>query len=299
MCYILSIMLKGLAILVLGLAVIPLQTHAKANETNQAAKSKEQSSPAPGIAQQQDNRQNLQARASEPVNADVRVISTPKKDDYDIAGFWATMTLVLVGIGGILVASFTLRKIKIQAEEMTLQRVAMEETLTAIKRQADMMENAERARMTIIVSRLGNFSFAFRAKNIGKTSAKVTYARGFSAFVCRGESLPEIPTYVSNAPIGHEPVQWVGPGDDVELVRRQDDGKCVPMLIADLSEQSTRANIGSHGHSLWVYGRILYLDGISPIERDFRFCYGMMVDVKEEGTLCYSGGPLAYRLEST
>lgn len=174
-------------------------------------------------------------------------------------------------------------------------------TLRAIKAQADLtrrqaiaMENAERGRITVDGSRLGNFSFQFTAKNIGRTSARVTYARGFSVFVSKGDSLPDTPLYLSERPIGFEPVQWVGPGDDLEVVLEESGGHCRPLLIADLSEQSMRNNIQLHGHSLWVFGRILYFDGISESERDYRFCYGFRVD-KQDGTLYYSGGPAGYR----
>jgi hypothetical protein len=254
-----------------------------------------QTRPTPDHRAQADS-SKIQPEYKQHVQADVSVVSTPKRDKYDKAGFWINVCLVVVGFGAVVAAARTLGQIKEQANEMKLQRVAMEETLTAIKRQADMMENAERGRITVTGDRLGDLSFVFTAKNIGKTSARVTYARGFSAFVDHGKSLPEEPIYLSNDPIGYEPIQWVGAGDTLDLVRQQADGTCKPMLIGDLSEPSTRNNIRLHGHSLWIFGRILYFDGISPLERDFRFCYGMRVGDKDE-TLYYSGGPDAYRME--
>jgi hypothetical protein len=188
--------------------------------------------------------------------------------------------IVYVTIVYAFIAFFTLRAIKTQGDFM--------------KRQARALENAERARISVEASRLGNFSFQFTAKNIGKTSAKVTYARGFSVFVNKGKTLPDVPAYLSGEPIGFEPVQWVGPGDGLELVLQDDEGHCHPLLIGDLSEPSMRNNIRHYGHSLWVYGRILYFDGISEGERDFRFCFGFRVEAGEE-TLYYSGGPEAYR----
>ena len=188
--------------------------------------------------------------------------------------------IVYVTIVYAFIAFFTLRAIKTQGDLM--------------KWQARAMENAERARISVEASRLGNFSFQFTAKNIGKTSAKVTYARGFSVFVDRGKSLPDVPAYLSREPIGFEPVQWVGPGDGLELVRQDDEGHCHPLLIGDLSEPYMRNNIWLYGHSLWVYGRVLYFDGISEDERDFRFCFGFRVETGEE-TLYYAGGPEAYR----
>ena len=50
------------------------------------------------------------------------------------------VSLAVVGFAGIGVAVFTLLKVKTQADEMKLQRQAMEDTLTEIRRQADLME---------------------------------------------------------------------------------------------------------------------------------------------------------------
>jgi len=175
--------------------------------------------------------------------------------------------------------------------------IAALKTLTAIKRQVDLMENSERARMNLVVSRLGNFSFEFNAKNIGRTSARVSYARGFSTFLDPGKVLPDLPRYLSDEDIGHEPIEWVGPAADLSLVRQTEEGKCEPMLIADLSSEARRSNIRNAGCQLWVYGRIVYTDGISPNQRETRFCYGFRVDVHGE-TLYFSGGPPQYFMET-
>ncbi len=48
--------------------------------------------------------------------------------------------LVLVGIAGVCAAVATLNKIRVQSDEMRLQRIAMQDSLEAIKRQADLMK---------------------------------------------------------------------------------------------------------------------------------------------------------------
>lgn len=172
------------------------------------------------------------------------------------------------------------------------------DSVMVAKRQADLMENAERARITVVVSRFGSYSFVFNARNIGKTSAKVTYARGFCTSLDQGQSLPLAPVYLSSEVSGVEPVQWVGAGADLELVEQKRDGEVGPILIADLSQTATRNNIQFHGCSMWIYGRICYHDGISPVERESRFCYGFLVESRDGNTLFYAGGPPAYRLDT-
>ncbi len=74
----------------------------------------------------------------------VRVASLPPKDNYDWAAYWAGVLLAFVGIVGVGVGVCTLRLIVRQTGEMRLQRIAMHNTLGAIKRQADLMkEQAE------------------------------------------------------------------------------------------------------------------------------------------------------------
>jgi hypothetical protein len=53
---------------------------------------------------------------------------------------WSNWALVLVGALGVLAAFVTLQKIGVQADEMKLQRTAMQDTLTAIQRQAESMD---------------------------------------------------------------------------------------------------------------------------------------------------------------
>jgi hypothetical protein len=178
------------------------------------------------------------------------------------------------------------------------QGMLIGDSVAIARRQADLMENAERARIIVVASRLGEFSFEFSGRNIGKGGARVTYARGFSFFLDADRSLAEEPAYLNRQVIGIEPVQWVASGADLELVEQKGNGEVAPLLIADLSEAATRNNIQFHRCSLWVFGRITYQDGISAAERETRFCYGFLIDAKSGTTRLYAGGPVNYRSDT-
>jgi hypothetical protein len=107
--------LKSLAILALAFYILPMQTHAQSNETQHAPKSDKPSPSAPPpVVPKQNNSPNLQPETEKHVNADVRVVSAPSKDGYDIAAFWIGAALAIVGVIGIIFAAITLRKIERQ-----------------------------------------------------------------------------------------------------------------------------------------------------------------------------------------
>jgi hypothetical protein len=56
------------------------------------------------------------------------------------ATFWASLALAIVGIGGVAIGVCTLIFISRQTGEMRLQRIAMRNTLKAIKKQANLMD---------------------------------------------------------------------------------------------------------------------------------------------------------------
>jgi len=239
---------------------------------------------------------------------------------HERAIFWANLALATVGIGGIVVAIFTLCFIKRQAIEMRRQRITMKKTLTAIRRQATLMEtqsslmerqtvvaetaslnaveslnlfvNAERARMTMDIKGIGR-SFTVDAKNTGKTTAKVTYGQGRNSVLPYGEALPLEPPYISEKEREGSYCEWINSGEKTDLVR--DDGEYG--LIADLSEVELCKDIRDKKVVLWVYGRICYEDGISPIKRETRFCYEASVDNNMVTYLAMSG-PAVYRIET-
>jgi hypothetical protein len=206
---------------------------------------------------------------------------------------WSTLAnclLVAVGIGGIVVAVATLRKIERQTK-------AAENSASAALLSAQAFRDTERARMTVLASSLGNLSLQFNARNIGRANAKVIDACGYCAFHSVGETLPQNPIYLEENKSGWDFVEWVGTGADFQLTERKKDGSEAPYLIADLSETAMRNNIQYHGCSMWVFGRIVYFDGISPNERESRYCFRILVD-GDGNTRYKTGGPTQYWLET-
>ncbi len=219
---------------------------------------------------------------------------------------WITVYITAIYV---LIAYLTLHAIKRQSDLMkdqakdaresaTTAAVTAQQTLEALRRQVDSMENSERGRIAIEISRRGEFSLQFNAKNIGKTNARVTSISAFCEFIARGQCLPDLPEYLAES---HDPNYmgtWLGAGDSIAL---EDDGKDSAAgdasLIADLSAKATRNNIAINGHSMWVFGRMRYLDGIAAQEREIRFCYAIGVD-RQENTWAYPDGPSAYRLDT-
>lgn len=101
------------------------------------------------------------------------------------------IALVVIGFGGVLAAILTLRKIKVQADEMRLQRIAMETTLQTINRQADLMEQqAIEARVSsaqayaVLKQQSDNLLISAKAATVSATAADE------SAKVLIGTSIP-------------------------------------------------------------------------------------------------------------
>jgi hypothetical protein len=126
-------MLKVLAIFILSLFVFRMQTDTQSNQTQHKPKDSKPSFPVAPVIPHQTTSQTGQPAHQEHIDADVRVISTPAKDSYDKAAFWATIALVVAGFVGIGVAVLTLR---------------------TIKRQADTFVSKERARITVDIGPL-------------------------------------------------------------------------------------------------------------------------------------------------
>jgi hypothetical protein len=143
-----QIMLKVLAFLAFTLYILPVQGYAQPDKTQETAKRTDPTLPAPPpITPKQDDGPNLQTKPTTHVDADVRVTSSPTKDSYDRAAFWANIVLAVAGTGGIVVAIITLCRIHRQAVEMRLQRILMQRTLNSIRKQSNLMERDFMARI--------------------------------------------------------------------------------------------------------------------------------------------------------
>jgi hypothetical protein len=115
----------------------------------------------------------------------------------------ANLALALVGIGGIVVAIFTLCFIKRQAVEMRRQRITMVKTLIAIKEQAkslnqqnDMIVSKERARLRVELEKLPDEWDGFPALPIkltipisGSTEASIRKTRYMGLVVQKQETV--------------------------------------------------------------------------------------------------------------
>jgi len=133
-------MLKKSAISVLALLILFAQGYTQTQKTPQGTKSDLPLPAAASITPQQNDRPTFSSEHEKHVVADVRVVSNPQKDRYDLAVFWANMVLAGVGIGGIIVALVTLGKIKNQAGEMKTQSGHMERQALLASTQAVIME---------------------------------------------------------------------------------------------------------------------------------------------------------------
>ena len=131
-------MQKYLAVFVLALTVVTLRAEDQANQTQQATHSGKPSPPVPAIAPQQASSQSVHPAQEKHVDADVRIVTAPGKDGYDMAAFWATIALVFVGFLGIGVGIGTLWILKRQTK-------AAENAANAALLNAQALIKAERA----------------------------------------------------------------------------------------------------------------------------------------------------------
>jgi hypothetical protein len=126
---------------------------------------------------------------------------------HEHAIFWANLILAIVGIGGIVVAIFTLCFIKRQAVEMLRQRITMVKTLIVIKEQAkslkqqnDMIMSKERARLRVDLGQLPKEPEDFPAFIVkalvtisGSTEAAIRNT-AFKTMIVGPHQIPQLPT---------------------------------------------------------------------------------------------------------
>jgi hypothetical protein len=191
-------------------------------------------------------------------------------------------------------------EIRAQAGHMEAQ-VGLMERQTKVSEQTsqnatdslNLFVNAERARITIDIADSGR-SFRIQGKNTGKAVAKITLARGYTAVLPHGQRLPETPPYLSEPETFGDFIESVSPNDSITPIDLDRDGYD---FLVDLSDLDLCAAIRDKQKVLWAYGRILYLDGISSLRRETRFCYEATVDERMNTGILMSG-PMAYRIET-
>jgi hypothetical protein len=187
-------MLKILAVLALALAVFPVQTYAQANKAKEEAKSDKPSPPVPAVVPKQTSSQTSQPAHQERIDADVRGISTPAKDGYDKAAFWATIALVVAGFSGIGVGVCTLSILNRQTK-------ATEDAAKAALLQAKHMETTQRAWLLINFVSMKDrelkdgevVACRWAIKNVGATPAILLESKARFHAVRLYDEMPEDP----------------------------------------------------------------------------------------------------------
>ncbi len=153
-------MLKTLALFVLALAVLPMQAYTLTHKTQEKAQSDQPTAPVPAIAAQQPRSQSVESETQAHVNADVRVVSTPPRDHYDVAAFWINFALAIAGFLGIGVGVGTLIFLRGQVAEMRQQRVLMKRTMNTMRRQTGILAESVEAAKETANAACGSVAFA-------------------------------------------------------------------------------------------------------------------------------------------
>lgn len=270
-------MLKIALILTLFLAILPMQACASTNEAKQEAKGQQPSPDIALVAIEQPDSTSLTPESQHQSPYEIRVISTPAKDGWDITSVGINALLAVVGIAGIVVALLTLRKIRVQATEMSLQRKAMEDTLGAINRQANLMEQQIIGADITAQKQLRAYVYIDSAalkfpqpgvpeaeiyfKNCGQTPAYEV--RGWiHAWIEAHPLRAELPPPPANLTQG---IETMAPGRISVFA-----SLLKPPICGFLQK-----DLGAPQTTLYVYGEIIYLDAFGkPHTTKYRLIYG-------------------------
>jgi hypothetical protein len=266
-------MLRTLAIFSV-FSVLFVQSNSQANKTDDASHTGKPIPQATVKAQPTDG-QTFQSGQKNHIDADVRVVSTPPKDFYDKAAFWATLALVVAGFSGIGVGICTLKKLERQNLIATKSAYAAKEAANAALKQADHMITSDRAWLVIKSAMPGyeprsygdKFEFWWTVKNTGDTPALniVTQCRyelvhGRHLTDLAAEPNYPLPIDQSGAPIP--------PGDSMEFMTFLTwEGGGVVNHLDDTEINTIKLEL----NHLRVYGYVKYRD-VFGNERESRFC---------------------------
>jgi hypothetical protein len=134
-------MLKSLGVLVIAFSLVSFNRDIKAHEAKQSQEHQKPSAPVTPVPEKQkDDTSNLQSNGEPYVNAKVWVVKTPEKDGYDRASFLMNEVLAVAAMIGLIYGVWNLSFLSSQVKEMKQQRIAMQDTLTVIKCQAEIMD---------------------------------------------------------------------------------------------------------------------------------------------------------------
>ena len=258
MGYNFTIMLNKMAIFALLIFVFSVQAYPQTDKAQDGTKQAEPPTPTAPIVPKQNNSQSLQPKAENHVQADVWVRETPPKDRYDKATFWVNFTLACIGLGGIIAAYKTIKKLERQTK-------AMEDTFIQTQRPKINVRTFYFHEPTSNMGQIPNGILAgsmltgqFYIVNLGGTRATVKEIH--YEFFVTGE--PHLP--------GKRP--WEGK-DGVKREIAFEAGQSEPFIFGreePLSDGQAFA-IFSGQRRLYLMGWIDYVDGLK-ISRTTRFC---------------------------
>ncbi|MGO9647092.1 MAG: hypothetical protein ACLPOO_03470 [Terriglobales bacterium] len=176
-----------LTVVFVALALVALNGYSQTQEAKHAKSNQQPSPPIGGTPVEESNSGNLQSKPSQHIDADVRVIQTPKKDGYDLASFWVTLCLGIIGIVGVIVGICTFLTIRRQTLELSIQNrnmVAKERARLEITFPDESESMIARPDGPIYLG-----SFRLNLKNIGGTAAYNIVA-SYDAFGSESEIAP-------------------------------------------------------------------------------------------------------------
>jgi hypothetical protein len=209
--------------------------------------------------------------------------------DRDLAKYtrWLAIFTLILAIVSMVQGYF----LYVHGVELSALAKAAKESADTASKQTSLYANAERARITMDISDMGERSFRIRGKNTGRTTAEIVLARGYTVTLPFGKPLPEPPPYLSEPDTFGDFVEFTAPNEFIEPIP---DGEGYTFL-ANLNDINDCAAIRDKRSALWVYGRIVYNDGVSTERRETRFCYHATVSEELETDLVMSGS-LSYRI---
>lgn len=263
-------MLRLLSIMMLALLLFQGGAHRNVKPTQSVQDGSQPATPPPTLTPQP-NRPPCDVQ--HPCVVDV--IRTPDRTWFDWVFPVTNVLLATVGVVGVIVAVFTLRKIERQT--------------AATEAQAKHMVESERP--FIMVETRGEKGGEFWMRNVGKSPAQILFLdpvlkMGYPEFVQeeQGWPMPYPPKYglhYDNPNAEQINVQWLGPGDERRFASfgRSD----VDDLPSDL-----KAEINFGHRRIYVYAAIKYRGKFSSAIYESRFCYGW----SDQGT--YLAGPYGY-----
>ncbi len=200
----------------------------------------------------------------------------PPKDPFDWTAYYAGLVLTCVGIGGIIVAFCTLKKIERQT--------------AATEKQATHMVTSERP--FIMIETRGEKGTEFWIRNCGRSPAQILFIDRllipqYPEWIQNKQQyvLPYPPEYGNNYDDNrYEQInlQWLAQGDDRYFAS-------FDPAILEMLPIETKGELNQGGRAVRIYSSVKYRGMFSPNIYHSRFCYGW---TPNGGT--YMTGPAGY-----